>query len=195
MLHVITSDRGSFLTAADAQLVASLASKFGQLATQTQRGDVLEALGQLTSNVAGLSGQQLASSLVRELEEWSSRFVRPHCQVHLLAKDARGAMVLQGHSAGLPARVCEQLSEGSPPARLDQGQLVYAKLSLAHAGMSGHLYLYHRQHLPLDSADYVRDAAREVSLLLNAEYVRCSDTSASTRSCSIRCCRSPRTRP
>ncbi len=172
MLHVATSERGAFLTGSDARRVSFLANKLGRLAVPTLRSEVLKALNELASRVAGLSGQQLATNLVTELEAWSARFIRGNCQILLRARDARGSIVLEGASPTMPAPLRLQLEAASPPTRIDHGHLVKSQLSLAHAGMTGELYLVHRQPLPGSTGDYLSDAARELSLVLNAEYVR-----------------------
>ena len=125
LIKVLTRDQGTFLTSADAQLVSSIASHIDQIAGRTMRGTMLQGLNELASRVAGLSGQKLASSLVKELEDWSKAFIRPNCHVLVLAKDAHGSVDSRRHLSrchGAAARAIE-CRRARLAAHLDTSQL------------------------------------------------------------------------
>src|SRR5262249_26345414 len=136
------------------------------------RAEMLRSLHQLTSEVAGLSGQELAASLLQRFEAWCGRFLRPHTQVSIRAKDSYGSVLLEAVSPSMSKSLRVEV-EGAPgAARREHTHLLHRPLSLAHAGLSGDLYVASHQRFPSYAADYLIDAAREISLLLNTEYVR-----------------------
>jgi signal transduction histidine kinase len=168
IVKVYTQDTGAFLTASDAKLVRTVADKLGQIAVRAVRWDALHDLNELASEIAGLAGAQLANAIVERLEKWTAQFIRPDCQVLLSARDARGATVLEGVSSSMTQQTRSMVATGTPLPQLIRVPLALQK---AH-GLTGELCVWNDQPLPRSAADYVTEAAREISIVLYAEHVR-----------------------
>jgi signal transduction histidine kinase len=172
VLKIITSDQGPFLTSTDAELAGALARKLSELTTSVLRAEMLRSLHQLMGQLAGFSGQELAAALVRDFESWCARFLRPNAQVFIRARDGFNSVLLEGASPSM-SKSLQAALEARPTTECSEHlHLLHAPLFLAHAGLQGDLYVASHQRFPSYGAEYLLDAAREISLLLNTEYVR-----------------------
>jgi hypothetical protein len=103
MLKVYTKASGRFLTAGDLRIVKSIGERIRNLAGPLAERAALHELNLAASKLAGLSGEELARQLVAELEAWTARYIKPGCQIYILAQTEAGVPMVATGSPGLRA--------------------------------------------------------------------------------------------
>jgi signal transduction histidine kinase len=176
MLKVYTRDSGRFLTPGDLRIVKSVGEQLRTVAGPLVERAALHELNTLASKLAGLSGDELARQLVVELEAWTARYIKAGCMIYILAQTEAGVPMVAAGSPGLK-HIADHFAEAQtrPDARTSFGGVRVLResfiLPIGH-GLTGALFLCHKVALTQAAEPFVREAAREIALLLHAESVR-----------------------
>lgn len=193
LIKVMSSDHGPFLGPVAEELCEAVAARAAWEIHKGRRRLMLEELNHEVNRLAGLEGDQLTAGLVRSLESWVARYIRPDTGVAFVARAHYGPVAGSASDGVQPEQIArlDELSRegarrafhfrahaaatadpasGRPP--LPWGGLAEPLILPGEARFEGHLYLLHVDPFPAEARAPLAEAAREVSLLLNGERLR-----------------------
>lgn len=176
MLKVYTKASGRFLTAGDLRIVKCVGERLRNVAGPLVQRAALHELNMLASKLAGFAGDELAHHLVAELEAWTAHYIKPDCQVYMLAQTEAGASMVAASSPELKhlhEHFVQAQSQAEAQTSFGGMRVLRERFILPKShGLTGALFLCHKQTLSEAAEPLAREAAREIALLLHAESVR-----------------------
>lgn len=176
MLKVYTNGSGRFLTQADVGIVRAVGERVRNVAGPLIERTALHELNMLASKLAGMSGDELANHLVLELEDWVTCYVKPGCKVFILAEKEAGVPIVAAGSRDLKhlrEHFADAQTRADPRAHFGGVHVLREPFTLPKGyGLTGSVFLCHKVAITQAAAPLLREAAREIALLLHAESVR-----------------------
>jgi signal transduction histidine kinase len=199
MIKLLTSSDGDFLGAAVRDLAVQLAEQAAWEMYQANRRQVLESLGNLSRAIAGCTGKDLGETMASRLKDWAAEhLLRPECRVLILAQAAGGASLVRAVApldeahpltdrefAALEALSAESAASftwggpstagGSTAETLRLVSAAGAAHTVSIPGVSrlkGHILFADQEAFSPQEQEAVREAARAMAVLLNAEAER-----------------------
>lgn len=192
-IKVLTSEDGRFLGPHQEIIAKAIAERAAHEIHKLSRALMLEALNRAANQLAGKGGGELADAMLKEVRHWVGRFVRPGCEIGILARMPDRTIVFRA-TGGLNERATQTLHAlsralGRESARFpagavphDAGPLETASTRLAgvalpvvlpaQRGLEGHLFVLHPSAFSREDETAIREVAREMAVLLNGERLR-----------------------
>jgi signal transduction histidine kinase len=183
-IKLITSDEGRFLGPHQEAIVQAVADRAALEIHKMSHALMLEDLNRLTNELTGKSGGELGEAMVAGLRAWIDRFVRPGCEVAVLARVPDRALIFRWTDA-LDEKTAESLADlsrslGRKPASFTHGAapgvvgaLVAVPIVLpGQRRLEGHIFVQHPRRFSQEDEGALREAAREMAILLNGERLR-----------------------
>ena len=196
LIKLLTQESGVFLGENEQKIAELLAKQASWEMLKASRRLILEDLLKLMDNkIASLRGTSLGEAITSQLRGWAGRLLmRPGCRVVVIARVEGGSFLVKTaypslqekdldalaglslHSKGQLIRWSAKSSSGDTP-----GSAVRA-INPAGIGqpivlpgvtrLTGHLFVLDRDSFNAEEPESVKEAARLVAVLLNAELVR-----------------------
>ncbi len=196
VIKLLTSEHGRFLGEHDEALAKQVADAVAWELERLDRRLMLEELNHLAAELSARQGEELARAMVEGLEIWCRRYLRPKCNVYVLATTTANRLVVSRGSGSLDTALAKQLRDlstqlGTKPCCWNR----YGRASVSPDGTStplpvcgmavpctlpgekrlrGHFFALHgtEQRFSDEDMDIFREAAREFAILLNGERLR-----------------------
>jgi signal transduction histidine kinase len=184
-IQLLTKTGGNVLSPEHANLGTVFLERAGIEIERVGRRLLLEDLNRLATELASLSGADLGERMPRALRLWTSRFLRPGCEVAVVAKTRDDILLLSArsdaiHEGLLPSleRLSAELGRSESIAAPGHRSLdveeayVAAAIRLAEGALKGHIFVFHPRRFSEGDLDVIREAAREMSVVLSGERYR-----------------------
>src|SRR5579864_1134502 len=198
MVKLLTRGHGRFLGNAERELTRALTKHAAWVMYQANRRQVLESLAVLSQEIARFSGRELGVEMASRLRAWADQnLLRPECKVVIVAQGEDGAPLVTESASPkqepalsesgfifLRTTLSSQEAESVSWSPYSKGTLVEALRALSPAGcahtvsipgvsrLKGYILFSDREAFSRDEEDAVREAARAMAVLLNAEAAR-----------------------
>lgn len=194
VIKLLTADQDTFLGKDHEVLAKVVARRAAWEIHKLNRRLMLEELNHMANRLTEESGKPLGEELIRELEEWAGRFVRPGAKVAVITRILPDKPLVNRVSTGVGSDFLDKLQVlsrqwGDKLQKWDRRAVLegpgIGRVSLEMAGcavpirlpkktfLQGHLILLHRRKNFVEvEIEAAGEAARELGLILNAERLR-----------------------
>lgn len=194
VIKLLTAGKDTFLGNDHELLAKAVAQRAAWEIHKLNRRLMLEELNQMANRLTEESGKPLGEELIRELDAWVGRFIRPGASVAVISRILPDKPLVNQGSSGVSAELIEKLQTlsrqwGHEPREWDRRDTFDGsssrRISLDMAGcavpirlpkrtfLEGHFVLLHRSKRFVQAeVEAAREAARELGLILNTERLR-----------------------
>lgn len=183
-IKILTSNSGPFLTSRDQQVAKAVSNRAAWEIHKLARSHLLADLNKLADGVTRLSGAQLADKLLAGVHAWIHGHVRDQCDVAIFARSAGKRLLITETTQGIGAELGTSLEAESRVRR----RVAWSREDSSHPvlryfeavplllpgadGLDGHLVVASRSPFAEDERALMREASRELALILNGERLR-----------------------
>lgn len=192
LIKLVSTTSGPYFGEEHLQLAEAVANLAAAELHKTFRQRVLDDLNRMGNELSSYEGALLEKQMLRQLEEWSQRFLRADCAVAVVAGVRELEPLARIASPPLRAILSSlqehsmrwwQAGRSSPPGPATlllpsdkssgRPQCLAAKIDLpGEEPLEGHLYFAYQGDMTNEDRTFAADAAREIALVLHVERVR-----------------------
>lgn len=190
VIKLITDDTKSFLIKHHKKVCDLSVTHAGLEYQKAIRPHMLNKLNELTTKFASIHTAQDKKDIVLDLQKWIHQFVKPDCEIAIIARNLPEKILFAQHTEGIKNNEFERLSElsktwGKTEKSLQVNNsilkdgLVKIKLGCLAApfhlqneeDFQGHLFVLNKESFSEHEKTVTKECAREISLIMHTEQL------------------------